>query len=115
MSELVPVGGSAAEVADANLRRYAEKARGAFAPNTERAIKADTGLFADWCRERGRCSFPADVDTVTAFVDAMAKVKAPATVRRYVASIAHQHRAGKVDPKSGAGRRGRTCPQAHAP
>ena len=98
MNDLVPTGESAIEIADANLRRYADKARGAFAPNTERAIKADTGLFADWCREHGLCSFPADVDTVTAFVDAMAEVKAPATVRRYVASIAHQHRAGKVDP-----------------
>ncbi len=98
MSDLVSLAGSAVEIADANLVRYADKARGAFAPNTERAIKADTTLFADWCSERGLCSFPSDVDTVTAFVDAMAEVKAPATVRRYVASIAHQHRAGKVEP-----------------
>ncbi len=98
MSDLVPIGSTALEIADANLRRYAYKARGAFAPNTERAIRADTTLFADWCGERGLCSFPAAVDTVTGYVDAMAEVKAPATIRRYVASIAHQHRAGKVDP-----------------
>ena len=98
LSNLVPTASSAVAIADANLRRYADKVRGAFAANTERAIKADTTLFAAWCSERGLCSFPTDVDTVTAFVDAMAEVKAPATVRRYIASIAHQHRAGKVDP-----------------
>ena len=32
-------------------------------------------------------------ETIAAFVDAMAKVRAPATVRRYVASIAAAHRA----------------------
>ena len=33
-------------------------------------------------------ALPARATTVVAFIDAMAKVKAPATVRRYVSSIA---------------------------
>ena len=36
---------------------------------------------------------PASEETIGAFVDAMARVRAPATVRRYVASIAAAHRA----------------------
>jgi integrase len=39
---------------------------------------------------------PANADLVVAFVDAMAAIKAPATVRRYVSSIAAFHRAADV-------------------
>ena len=37
-------------------------------------------------------ALPASAETIAAFVDAMARVRAPATVRRYVASIAAAHR-----------------------
>ena len=36
---------------------------------------------------------PARSETVAAFIDAMAVQRAPATVRRYVSSISHLHRA----------------------
>ena len=39
---------------------------------------------------------PASPDTVAAFVDTMAASKAPATVRRYVSSIATFHPAAAV-------------------
>ena len=41
---------------------------------------------------RGETALPAKAETVAAFVDAMAEHRAPATVRRYVASIAVAHR-----------------------
>ena len=83
--------------------RTCVEARGAASPNTERALKADLALFAAWCTERGRLALPATAATVAAFVDAMAEVRAPATVRRYVASIAAAHRAvGRAKTTEGA-------------
>ena len=60
--------------------------------NTERAVRSDLRIFARWCDERGETALPATAETVAAFVDAMAEVRAPATVRRYVASLAIAHR-----------------------
>ncbi len=68
-------------------------AGGAFSNNTERALRADLAVYADWCVRCGLTALPAAADTVGAFVDAMAVVRAPATVRRYVASIAVANRA----------------------
>ena len=70
------------------------KASGA-APNanTERAHRSDIAIFAAWCAERAVASLPASAEIVAAFVDAMAHTRAPATVRRYVASIAAANRA----------------------
>ena len=79
-------------------------AEGALSRNTERALRADLRLFAAWCGERGLVALPASPDTIAAYVDAMAAVRAPATVRRYVASIGAAHRAvGRAETvKSGA-------------
>ena len=62
-------------------------------PNTERALRADLAVFAAWCRGRRVAVLPAEPSTVAAFVDAMAATRAPATVRRYVASVAVAQRA----------------------
>ena len=75
------------------LAAYFEVARGTFSRNTERALRADVQIFAGWCGQHLRAAFPADAATVVAFVDDMAGVKTPATVRRYVSSIATLHRA----------------------
>ncbi len=83
--------------AAAKLADYERKARGAIAPNTERALKADTAIFTAWCADHSRETLPASPDTVAAFIDAQAEVKATATVRRYVASIARMHRAAGLD------------------
>ena len=61
--------------------------------NTERALKSDLAIYAEWCAERGERALPATPDTVAAFVDAKAEVRAPATVRRYVTSLVIAHRA----------------------
>src|SRR6195952_5705923 len=81
----------------ANLHRHAEAARGAYARNTERALRADVAIFTRWCTQAGQQALPAAPETVTAFIDAMAAGKAPATVRRSVSSIATFHRAAGVE------------------
>jgi site-specific recombinase XerD len=80
----------------ANLAAFSRRAIGAFAVNTQRALKADTAQFATWCAAHKRRSLPATVETVEAFIQAMAALKQPATVRRYVSSIAKMHNAAAV-------------------
>ena len=75
------------------LGHFLQAARGAFSSNTERALRSDLGNYAEWCAVRGERALPAKAETVASFVDAMAEVRAPATVRRYLASIAIAHRA----------------------
>ncbi len=95
-----PRAGVPAALADsadvqAALVDYLAAARGAFAPNTERAVRADTGVFAGWCAVAGlSAALPVAPATAAAFVDAMAETRRPATVTRYVASLNHLHRAG---------------------
>ena len=89
-----------------NLEAFSRRARGAYAANTERAIKADTELFTVWCIGHGHASMPASVETVEAFINGMAELKAPDTVRRYVSSISKLHDAAGLlspitDPKTG--------------
>jgi len=99
MAEQLPVTSASlppSEWVEAELALRLPAARGALAANTERAIRADTAIFAAWCAERGRISLPAAPDTVAAFIDAMAETRKPATVRRYVSSIAHLHRAAQA-------------------
>ena len=77
----------------AALRAFTDTARGTVSENTDRALRSDLRVFADWCAERRLLAMPARPETIAAFVDAMAALRAPATVRRYVASIAAAHRA----------------------
>jgi len=75
------------------LGQFVQAASGAFSGNTERALKSDLSIYAEWCAERGERPLPATPETVAAFVDAKAEVRAPATVRRYVTSLVIAHRA----------------------
>mgnify|MGYP006282148775 CR=1 FL=1 len=90
------------------LGRYARTAQGAYADSTVRALRADMTVFASWCIERDLACLPAAPETVARFVDEKAGARAPATVRRYVASIAHLHRAGEVSDPT------KTMPVRHA-
>lgn len=74
---------------DANL----DAAHSAFSRNTLRALRSDLAIFENWCRANKVRTLPASPQTIAAFVDAMAAERAPATVRRYVASICYAHRA----------------------
>jgi hypothetical protein len=95
--ETLPAATTIADTAiTASLRQHAEAARGAYAGNTERALRADVAIFTRWCATDGRQALPASPETVAAFIDAMATNKAPATVRRYVSRVATFHRAAGV-------------------
>ena len=59
------------ETALAHLQQHAEHARGAYASNTERALRADIGIFTAWCTETGALHLPAAPSTVAQFIDAM--------------------------------------------
>ncbi len=78
---------------DRTLNTYLGSVRGALSDNTERAIRSDLELFEGWCGQRGLTPLPARATTVVRFVGAMARTRAPSTVRRYVASIASAHKA----------------------
>ena len=80
----------------ANLQRHADQARGAYATNTERALRADIVVFSAWCTEAEVTPLPASPATVAGFIDAMGELKAPATVRRYLSSIATFHGAARL-------------------
>ena len=75
------------------LGRFVRAASGAFSGSTERALRSDLAIYAGWCAERGERALPATPETIATFVDAKAETRAPATVRRYVTSIAIAHRA----------------------
>lgn len=100
MNALVTAAASALAAPDAglvaSLEAHASQARGAYSSNTERALRADIVIFTGWCDAAGLAHLPASAATVAAFIDAMAVSKAPATVRRYVSSVASFHRAASV-------------------
>jgi len=70
--------------------------------NTLRAQKADGAIFQALCDSRGEPYLPADPKTIRAFIEDRVKVgRKPATVRRYVATIARVHvAAGLLNPCS---------------
>ncbi len=79
------------------LARHAEAARVAPTPPTLSAPCGPTPPSSPaGAPPPGLGSLPATPDTVAAFIDAMAAAKAPATVRRYVASVAAMHRAARL-------------------
>lgn len=64
------------------------------AVHTVRALRADTAVFTAWCTSAGVPALPASPHGVADFVDAMrAAGKRLATIRRYVSTVAHLHRA----------------------
>ncbi len=81
---------------DQNLAAYRDAAKGAFSAATERALRSDSKVFAEWCSSRALVGLPAEAATVAAFIDDQALTKKPATIRRYVSSISHLHRAADV-------------------
>jgi integrase len=86
----------------AALLEWQAMAEGAYSPNTLRAQKADGTIFQAFCESRGEPYLPADPRTIRAFIDNCVKVgKKPATIKRYVATIARVHLAtGLLNPCS---------------
>ncbi|MXW87559.1 MAG: tyrosine-type recombinase/integrase [Boseongicola sp. SB0667_bin_21] len=70
--------------------------------NTGRALRSDLAIYTAWCAESGCEPLPATAETVAEFIDGMAAVRSPATVRRYLASINAAHRAAGGTDISGS-------------
>ena len=89
--------GSAAETAKfpykKKLEEYFQALEGAISHNTQRAIKTDLRIYTSWCEQNLLVALPVCAKSLAAFIDAMGRVKAPATVRRYVSSITSVHKA----------------------
>jgi integrase len=86
----------------AALLEWQAMAEGAYSPNTLRAQKADGAIFQAFCESRGEPYLPADPKTIRAFIEDRVKAgKKPASVKRYVATIARVHVAvGLLNPCS---------------
>lgn len=102
MSETLPAltlfAGSGEIALRLEQHRYA--ARGALAPETERALAKTSAAWTAWTGERGLCAIPAAVDSVVAYVDWLTEQgKRPASIRQAVWGVAYLHRAaGLPDP-----------------
>jgi site-specific recombinase XerD len=86
----------------AALLEWQAMAEGAYSANTLRAQKADGAIFQTFCESRGEPYLPADPKTIRAFIEDRVKAgKKPATIKRYVATIARVHiAAGLLNPCS---------------
>ena len=80
-----------------NVRAWWKKARRVYPEATLRAWRFDWAAFLAFCKPRGLLPLPASPSTVAAFIESCGEAgKKPATVRRYLATIACAHRAAKV-------------------
>ena len=97
------------------LGQFVRAACGAFSSSTKRALRSDLVIYVKWLR-RARAEGPAGKagDRCRPFVDAMAELRAPATVRRYVTSIAIAHRCARAG-EDGEEPAGAARAEAHAP
>src|ERR1700761_818663 len=86
----------------ADLLEWQAMAQGAYSVNTLRAQKSDGAIFQAFCESRREPYLPADPKTIRAFIDDQVTArKKPATVKRYVATIARVHiAAGLLNPCS---------------
>jgi integrase len=81
----------------AALLEWQAMAEGAYSPNTLRAQKADGAIFQTFCEARGAAYLPANPMTIREFIEHSVKAgKKPATIKRYVATIARVHVAAKL-------------------
>jgi len=86
----------------AALLEWQAMAEGAYSANTLRAQKAHGAIFQAFCESRGEAYLSAEPKTIRAFIEHEVKAgKKPATVERYVATIARVHiAAGLLNPCS---------------
>ena len=80
------------------LQAWNAMAQGAYPENTKRAWRADWAIFKAFCEAQGFSALPALPTTVREFIRACVELKKkPATIRRYVATIARAHRAADLE------------------
>lgn len=85
--------------AAARLARIGRRYERAVAPATLRALRTDVRRWTAWCRRERRSPLPARPEDLAECLDAHAGQWAPATARRWLASLARVHRVvGLPDP-----------------
>jgi site-specific recombinase XerD len=83
------------------LVQWDQMAKGAYSKNTQRAQRADGAIFQAFCEGQGLAFFPAAPPTIRAFIEhCVSEEKKPATIRRYVATIARAHIAAGLSSPS---------------
>ena len=94
----MPIAGSSPSAAAERVRLWWERARVVTPASTLKAWRFDWAGFVEFCSSQEAIPLPATPATVAAFVDAERLAgKAPATVRRYISTIALAHRVAKLD------------------
>jgi len=79
-----------------SVRAWWDSAQRVYPANTQRAWRADWHIYDQFCEGQGAATVPAAPSAVAAFVDACGGAgKKPATIRRYLATIALAHRVAK--------------------
>jgi integrase len=90
-------GGPLEPVAVTHIKEWWRRAQGAYPPNTRKAWACDWAVFIAFCRSSNGCPLPATPETVAAFVgQCRIEGKKPATVQRYLSTIALAHRVAKL-------------------
>jgi site-specific recombinase XerD len=74
-----------------------DRLEGAYAPSTMRAYYSDVQAFVDWCQKHGHLPFPAEVDTVCAFIEDQGREMSASTVRRRLYAIRKIHRLLRIE------------------
>ena len=96
-SALALIGPPDAQKAISALAAWDAMAQGAYSKNTRRAWQADGAVFQAFCEGAGLAFFPASPLTLRQFIEhCMGVGKRPATVRRYLATIARAHLAAEL-------------------
>lgn len=79
------------------VRSWWERAQHVYPPNTQKAWRCDWAVFLSYCQPLGLNPLPAASETVAGFVTHCREAgRKPATVRRYLSTIAVAHRVAKL-------------------
>ena len=85
------------ENAAARVRAWWERAQNVYPINTQKAWRSDWKVFLAFCQPRGLSQLPVSSENVAGFVSHCREAgKKPATVRRYLSTIAVAHRVAKL-------------------
>jgi integrase len=80
-----------------SVREWWASAQRVYPANTQRAWRADWLIYAAFCKGQQVATVPASASTVALFVDACGELgRKPATIRRYLTTIALAHRVAKL-------------------
>jgi integrase len=79
------------------IEQWWQRAQDAYPPNTRKAWACDWVSFTSFCGVRGFSALPATPETIALFVQSCREsLKKPATVQRYLSTIALAHRVAKL-------------------